>query len=134
LILHRNFFIQDFKHFIMPIISFFLPDNKEQFYWRFSFYKWKLTSFFFCTYAFFVCYLCCYNCAGKSLEKRRHRPEFKEKQNRLIKKLDFILLSTLCIIRVLISLYFHMFNKDIISISRSKYLFRYQPYLDGNIS
>jgi AraC-like DNA-binding protein len=81
--------------------------------------KWKLTSFvLFSTYAFAYCYLC-YSMLLKKVWLKKETVRIQNKQNRLIKKwtLFLVILSTLSIIRVLISLYFHIFNKDIISIS-----------------
>jgi AraC-like DNA-binding protein len=55
----------------------------------------------------------------KKVWKKIDTVRIQNKQNRLIKKwtLFLLILSTLSIIRVIISLYFHIFNKDIFSIS-----------------
>jgi AraC-like DNA-binding protein len=119
LILDRKFFaLQDFKHFIIPILFFLLVIKMNNTGNSLSL-KWKLTSFvLFSTYAFAYCYLC-YSMLLKKVWLKKETVRIQNKQNRLIKKwtLFLVILSTLSIIRVLISLYFHIFNKDIISIS-----------------
>jgi AraC-like DNA-binding protein len=119
LILHRKYFsVQDFKHFIIPIV-FFLLVIKRKYAGDSLSLNWKLTSFaLFCTYAFTYCYLC-YSMLIKKVWKKIDTVRIQNKQNRLIKKwtLFLLILSTLSIIRVIISLYFHIFNKDIFSIS-----------------
>lgn len=119
LILQKKFFSsQDFKHFIIPI-AFFLIIIKIKNAENSLSLNWKLTSFvLFCAYAFTYCYLC-YSMLFKKNWRKKDNVRVLNKQNRLIKKwtLFLLILSTLSIIRVLISLYLQIYNENIVSIS-----------------
>jgi len=119
LILQRKFFsVQDFKHFIIPVI-FFLLVTKMNSTGNYSSLKWKIALFsLFSTYAFTYCYLC-YNMLLKKVWQKKDTVRMQHKQNKLIKKwtLFLLILSILSIIRVLTSLYLSLFNKNTTSIS-----------------
>jgi AraC-like DNA-binding protein len=117
LMIDRKFFLLlDFKHFIIPIIYFLLllKINSTE---NFLTVNWKITVFTtFFLYACTYCYLT-YRLLVNKNSSVKDKLRITNKQSRLIQKwtMFLLLLSTLSIIRFLISLYLNIVSENIVS-------------------
>jgi AraC-like DNA-binding protein len=115
--LERKYFaLQDFKHFIIPIIYFLIIVTINT-TGNFLSINWKLNLIaLFSIYAFTYWYLG-YIMLVKEFWLKKNKRSVLNKQNRLIKNWTFYLLtlSTLSIIRVLISIYLKFFDENTVS-------------------